>query len=107
KIFNSCTKLKGISVKKIDELLPTFEDLFHALITTLPQQIKLLSLKQKCSLLDDVLDMFFEKWTGYIPIHIEIFHGDQETDDNNTDDKVKLIELLNHYKEKGLLDFNI
>ncbi|CAH1757942.1 5719_t:CDS:2 [Entrophospora sp. SA101] len=107
KIFNTCTKLKGISVRKIDDILPTFEDLFCALMTALPQQIKILSFRQKCLLLDDVLEMFFKKWTGYAPIRIEIFNGDEEVVYDDIGDEVKMIELLTHYKEKGLLDFSV
>ncbi|CAJ0626636.1 12524_t:CDS:1 [Entrophospora sp. SA101] len=105
KVFNTCTKLKGLSVKKID-IQPTFEDLFGALITTLPQQIKILSFRQKWLLLDDVLEMFFKKWTGYTPIHIELFNGCEEMIDDDIDNEVKMIELLTQYKEKGLLNFN-
>ncbi|CAJ0861859.1 11982_t:CDS:1, partial [Entrophospora sp. SA101] len=88
------------------DIQPTFEDLFGALITTLPQQIKILSFRQKWLLLDDVLEMFFKKWTGYTPIHIELFNGCEEMIDDDIDNEVKMIELLTQYKEKGLLNFN-
>ncbi|CAJ0873102.1 21403_t:CDS:2 [Entrophospora sp. SA101] len=106
-------KLNGKNLKviqfdgKIDDILPTFEDLFCALMTALPQQIKILSFRQKCLLLDDVLEMFFKKWTGYAPIRIEIFNGDEEVVYDDIGDEVKMIELLTHYKEKGLLDFSV
>ncbi|CAJ0755229.1 10316_t:CDS:2 [Entrophospora sp. SA101] len=82
-------------------------NLFCALMTALPQQIKILSFRQKCLLLDDVLEMFFKKWTGYAPIRIEIFNGDEEVVYDDIGDEVKMIELLTHYKEKGLLDFSV
>ncbi|CAJ0763215.1 9793_t:CDS:1, partial [Entrophospora sp. SA101] len=61
---------------------------------------------QKWLLLDDVLEMFFKKWTGYTPIHIELFNGCEEMIDDDIDNEVKMIELLTQYKEKGLLNFN-
>ncbi|CAJ0861652.1 8264_t:CDS:2 [Entrophospora sp. SA101] len=112
-IFDENLKLNllekiNVSIEGQDciDIQPTFEDLFGALITTLPQQIKILSFRQKWLLLDDVLEMFFKKWTGYTPIHIELFNGCEEMIDDDIDNEVKMIELLTQYKEKGLLNFN-
>ncbi|CAJ0872989.1 21392_t:CDS:2 [Entrophospora sp. SA101] len=105
--FESLESLNLHRYNLIDDILPTFEDLFCALMTALPQQIKILSFRQKCLLLDDVLEMFFKKWTGYAPIRIEIFNGDEEVVYDDIGDEVKMIELLTHYKEKGLLDFSV
>nr|CAG8563741.1 10112_t:CDS:2 [Entrophospora candida] len=105
--FESLESLNLHRYNLIDDILPTFEDLFYALMTALPQQIKILSFRQKCLLLDDVLEMFFKKWTGYAPIRIEIFNGDEEVIYDDIGDEVKMIELLTHYKEKGLLDFSV